>query len=151
MLNSSCWRNKKVTAVHVGCFWWFIAHVLMSQRTQTKAEKVGGGINTGVCSRLSFFGLSRKLAPGWPLPSCNLNTHTGNMVQFYSTCIDKYIKVFFPQTKWASDFILNFRRPAPFVALCSISLQQLQRESGLGRADYCSLGTKLTRTHLLLH
>lgn len=92
-LNSSCWWTKKVTAVHVGCFWWFIAHVLMSQTTHTKAEKVGGGINTGVCSRLSFFGLSRNWPLAGPYPHA-IKTHTleirSSFTQHVLTNISKF-------------------------------------------------------------
>lgn len=49
--------------------------VLKSQRSQTKAEKVGGGINTEVCSRLSFFSLSDTIGP-WLAPALMQSKHT---------------------------------------------------------------------------
>lgn len=123
------------------CFWWFIAHVLMSQRTQTKAAKEGEGINTDVCSQKQLAG---------PYSHClsnTQNTHNMNMIHFYWTCDVQCTKDLSPgQIKWASDLILGDWPSKGSITLCGIGLQQPQRESGLGWTDYCSLGTKLTPT-----
>lgn len=64
--------EQKVTAVHMCCFWWFTSHPLMSQGSQTKAEKVGGG---HLGRRLSFFSRTQS-APGWSLLSLPLTLKT---------------------------------------------------------------------------